>query len=235
MAELSKRLAAVADMVTPGARLADVGTDHGYVPIYLVSKDIIPSAVAMDINKGPLERARMHIQEEGLEDRIATRISDGLKNLNNDEADAVIAAGMGGGLVIRILSEGDGEAKGIKEYILQPQSEIRKVREYLCASDYRIVRENIVLEDGKYYPMMKAVRGESEPYSEAELEYGRFLLEQAHPVLRRYLEREIKVNRRIAEDLSMLSGGHDPIRTEERLCQIRHKIEKMLTVLEEYF
>ena len=128
MAELSKRLEAVAGMVTAGMRLADIGTDHGYLPIHLVKRGMIPSAIAMDVNKGPLMRAQEHIRAEGLEDKIITRLSDGLKNLKKNEADIMIAAGMGGGLVIRILSEGDGEIKGIKEYILQPQSEIKKVR-----------------------------------------------------------------------------------------------------------
>ena len=103
--ELSKRLKAVAELVTPGMRLADVGTDHGYIPIYLTEAGVIPSAIAMDINKGPLERAKEHIREHGLEGKIQTRLSDGLKNLQMNEADCMIAAGMGGGLVIRILSE----------------------------------------------------------------------------------------------------------------------------------
>lgn len=235
MTELSKRLSAVAEMVTAGMRLADVGTDHGYVPIYLVSRGLIPSAIAMDIKEGPLERARAHISAEGLEDRIITRLSDGLKSLKNNEVDAMIAAGMGGGLVIRILSEGCGDAKGIVEYILQPQSEIKKVRQYLCGSGYRIVQENIVLEDGKYYPMMKAVRGRSEPYSEAELEYGKLLLMDRHPVLKKFLEREIVINKRIVAELENISGGRNPVRTEERIFQIQHKIEKMTVILEEYF
>ena len=82
--ELSKRLEAVADMVTPGMRLVDVGTDHGYIPIDLVRRGVIPSAIAMDINEGPLQRAKEHIREHGLEDKIQTRLSDGLCNLENE-------------------------------------------------------------------------------------------------------------------------------------------------------
>ena len=106
MAELSKRLQAVADLVTPGMRLADVGTDHAYIPIYLTQNGLVPSAIAMDINKGPLERADTHILEHGLDGKIVTRLSDGLVNLKMEEADTMIAAGMGGGLVIHILNEG---------------------------------------------------------------------------------------------------------------------------------
>lgn len=235
MAELSKRLEAVAGMVTAGMRLADIGTDHGYLPIHLVKRGMIPSAIAMDVNKGPLMRAQEHIRAEGLEDKIITRLSDGLKNLKKNEADIMIAAGMGGVLVIRILSEGDGEIKGIKEYILQPQSEIKKVRAYLSESGYCIVQENMVLEDGKYYPMMKAVRGESAPYSEEELLYGRILLSEAHPVLKQFLEREITINRKIAEELEKISGVDNSVRTQERMRQIQHKIKEMCVILEKYF
>ena len=93
--ELSKRLMAVACLVTPGNRLADVGTDHGYIPIYLIKENRIPHAIAMDVNRGPLLRAQEHIRMEGLEERIETRLSDGMKMLLPTEADTVVIAGMG--------------------------------------------------------------------------------------------------------------------------------------------
>ena len=104
--ELSKRLYAVAGLVTKGASVADIGTDHGYIPIYLIEQGISPKAIALDINKGPLERARMHIVGHGLKDRIETRLSDGLEAVMPGEVDTMIAAGMGGGLIIKILTEG---------------------------------------------------------------------------------------------------------------------------------
>ena len=119
MAELSKRLQAVADLVTPGMRLADVGTDHAYIPIYLTQNGLVPSAIAMDINKGPLERADTHILEHGLDGKIVTRLSDGLVNLKMEEADTMIAAGMGGGLVIHILNEDPAKTRSLKELVLQ--------------------------------------------------------------------------------------------------------------------
>lgn len=234
MLELSKRLQAVADMVGPGMRLADVGTDHGYIPIYLVEKQVVPSAIAMDINEGPLERAKEHIREHGLSDKVATRLSDGLKNLKKEEADTMIAAGMGGGLVIHILSDGKEVAENLKELILQPQSELGKVREYLLAEGYRITEENMVLEDGKYYPMMKAVPGqapEEVPYSEEELEFGRILLQKAHPVLKQYLEREIKINTQIRDGLS----AQDSDRARERMEEIAERIKKIEEILRRYF
>ena len=129
--ELSKRLYAVAGLVTEGASVADIGTDHGYVPIYLVKNKIASKVIAMDINKGPLERARMHIIGHGLKGQIETRLSDGLKNLEPGEVDAFIAAGMGGGLVIKILEDSKEVVEQLKFAVLQPQSEIAKVRKYL--------------------------------------------------------------------------------------------------------
>src|SRR5699024_7353656 len=104
--ELSKRLNAVASLVTDGYRLADIGTDHAYIPIFLVSTGKIPAAVAMDVNRGPLLRAEENIRTYGLEKRIATRISDGFAALEKNEADSAVIAGMGGLLTIRILKEG---------------------------------------------------------------------------------------------------------------------------------
>ena len=88
--ELSRRLMSVASGVTKGNRLADIGTDHGYIPIYPVSEGIIPSAIAMDVNQGPLDRADAHIREHGLEDKIGTRLSNGLEKLDADEADTIV-------------------------------------------------------------------------------------------------------------------------------------------------
>ena len=134
--ELSVRLQAVADMVTEGTKVADVGTDHAYIPIYLVEHDKNPSAIAMDINRGPLKKAEENISSHNLENKIETRLSDGLKQLHLGEADSVVIAGMGGGLVVKIMEEGTLHKKYVKEWILQPQSEISKVRQYLNENGY---------------------------------------------------------------------------------------------------
>lgn len=152
---LSKRMEALARMVTPGNRLCDVGCDHGFLPIYLVQQKLIPSAIAMDIGEGPLMAARTHIAEAGLETVITTRRSDGLAQVSEDETDTILIAGMGGGIVIHILTEGRSVARKVKELILQPQSELEEVRRFLFSENYELLQEDMILEDGKYYPMMK--------------------------------------------------------------------------------
>ena len=188
--ELSKRLHAVAGLVTEGASVADIGTDHGYIPIYLIQEGIASKVIALDVKKGPLERARMHIVGHGLKGQIETRLSDGLREVTPGEVDTMIAAGMGGGLVIHILEDSPETVKEISSFILQPQSEIDKVRRYLNEHGYRIVEERMVEESGKFYPMMRAVHGSGESYEEYEYLYGKRLLEEKDPVLRTYLLRE---------------------------------------------
>lgn len=134
--ELSRRLYAVASLVTEGASVADIGTDHGYIPIYLVQKQIASKVIALDINGGPLERAKMHIIGHNLKGKIETRLSDGLQAVEPGEVDTIIAAGMGGGLIIRILEEGREVVDQLKACVLQPQSEIWKVRKFLAGSGH---------------------------------------------------------------------------------------------------
>jgi tRNA A22 N-methylase len=168
MITLSKRLEAIASLITPGYIVADVGTDHGYIPIYQVQQNRSPSAIAMDLRKGPLQRAADHIQSCGLSDRIKTRLSDGTAALGVGEAEAIVVAGMGGELVLHILTDGEAVCRSAKELILQPQSEIAGVRRYLREHAYRIVAENMIYEDGKYYPMMRVVPvAENEPQQDA--------------------------------------------------------------------
>ena len=230
--ELSKRLYAVAGLVTEGASVADIGTDHGYVPIYLVERGIASKVIAMDVNQGPLNRARMHIVGHGLGDRIETRLSDGLAMIRPGEVDTVIASGMGGPLTIRILQEGKEVADQLNALILQPQSEICRVRRFLTENGYRIEQEDMVLEDGKYYPVMRVVHGTKEPYEEWEYLYGKRLLEARHPVLLEFLKRELHIKESILEQLAGRSGSESARERAEEICREREWIQKALAQYE---
>lgn len=154
---LSGRLKAVCDMVTVGNRVCDVGCDHGFVPIYLIEQGISPGVLAMDVRSGPLNAAKEHVAEHGLRSVIETRLSDGLHNYGIDEADTLICAGMGGRLIMRILSGDCEKTESFRELILQPQSEIERFRGWLRRQGYCITDENMIEEDGKFYPMMRVV------------------------------------------------------------------------------
>jgi tRNA (adenine22-N1)-methyltransferase len=226
MITLSKRLEAIAELITPGNVVADVGTDHGYIPIRLVQQKKCPRAIAMDLREGPLARANEHIRRCGLSERIETRLSDGTKALRAGEADTIVCAGMGGELILHILTEGEAVCRSAKELILQPQSEIARVRRYLREHEYSVTAENMILEDGKYYPMMRvlpqpAFSEEETEYREVYDLYGRLLLQEKHPVLRQYLEREEK-------QLTDILGELDRQSASEKLEIRRAEIEKKL-------
>ncbi|TAH71178.1 MAG: SAM-dependent methyltransferase, partial [Anaerolineaceae bacterium] len=153
--QLSKRLHAVAEMVTPGNRVADIGCDHAYTTIYLLIKGISPFVVAMDINQGPLDRAKENVERFGLADKVSIRKSDGLKKLHVGEVDTIMMAGMGGRLMLQILTSCMKISSSAKELVLQPQSEINLVRKTLKELGYIIIKENMLKEDGKYYVIMK--------------------------------------------------------------------------------
>ena len=229
--ELSKRLQAVADLVSEGLSVADVGTDHGYIPIYLVETGKCKKALAMDVNEGPLLRAKQHIAEHGLSRQIETRRSDGVRSMRQGECDCVVIAGMGGALTIKILEEGKAIFEGLKEFVLQPQSELVKVRQYLCDNGYQVIAEDMVLEDGKFYPMMKVVKGQPLAHDTVELHYGKLLLEQKHPILKEYLDKEVRTKEQILHNLNMEAGLH----IEQRKKEIEMELEGIKYALQSYY
>ncbi len=203
--KLSRRMEALSALVPSGCQLADVGCDHGYLPIFLCQTGRIPKALAMDIRKGPLARAEENIKKAGLTAQIKTRLSDGLKELRSGEANAALLAGMGGHLIVGILSQ-SSLLEEIQALILQPQSDVALVRRWLRENGYFIVEEDMVLEDGKYYPMLRAERRQTPP-SSSETEqlqdaFGPLLLRNKHPVLLDWIEKELAKTDRLLEQLS---------------------------------
>ena len=206
--KLTDRMQGVANLVTPGLVLADIGTDHSYLPIYLVKNEIVPKAIAMDVNKGPLTIAQENIEAEGLSDRITTRLSDGLVKLKDYEAQSVIIAGMGGRLILKILSASKHQWEMVKEFILQPQSELELFRRQMQVWGFVCQEENMIFEDGKYYPMGRYIFSgigniaddffENEEVSFDDLSqekrvyyrYGEALIKAGNNVLRQYLKKE---------------------------------------------
>lgn len=214
---LSRRLLEVASLVTDNHVVADVGTDHGYVPIFLIQEKRIPRAIAMDINPGPIQRAREHIEAAGLAELIDIRLSDGAQKLCVGEADTLILAGMGGQLMIEIMSRGEHILRTMKEYILQPQSEWSEFRHYLCENGYCVKDEKMLCEDGKYYLIIRAVQGREEYADEIQYRYGKRLLNSGDKILKEYLEKERSVLGDIIDNLGRQTqpGSHISARVME--------------------
>lgn len=221
--QLSKRLYAVAQLAAGTKKIADVGTDHGYIPIYLVEEEGAEYAIAMDLKEGPLKRARENIRLHGLEEKIAARLSDGVEALRPGEADTVVIAGMGGALTIHILEKGEEILSGVENLVLQPQSEIHLVRKYLHEKGYEITVEDMVKDEGKYYPMMKAKHGEQKGWKDYEYRWGKYMIEQKNPVLKEFLEREYHTYEKIREELKKQQGEH----IGRRLKEVEEKLGMM--------
>lgn len=157
---LSNRMLALTDLLDTGLSVADIGCDHAFVSIYLVKEKLADKVIAMDIGKGPLEIAKQNIAAAGLVDKIETRLSDGAKELSVGEVQAAIIAGMGGMLMEKILKASSEVFRAMKELVLQPQSDLPHFRKFLDDNGYEIIDENMIYEDGKYYPMMKVIPAE---------------------------------------------------------------------------
>ena len=218
--QLSRRLQALADMVSKNHILADVGCDHGYIPIFLLQNHRIPKAIAMDIGEGPLKRAQENIIANGLEGYIETRLSDGLERLVPGEAQTILISGMGGPLMEGILSRGQHVLEEGTELILQPQSDIPHFRMFLNEMEYKIIQEDLIFEDGKFYPMMKAVRGK-EHYTPLEYRYGPRLLESKSLTLEKYLKREQRTLEEICDNLQNQPGT----KAKERCKELERELE----------
>ncbi|MCI9362408.1 MAG: SAM-dependent methyltransferase [Hungatella sp.] len=227
---LSKRLETVISFVETGSKVADVGTDHGYVPIALAKRGTVAQGLAMDVRTGPLERAKEHIRQHGLEDVIQVRLSDGVKELKEGEADTVIVAGMGGELVIHILEDGKRLWDEVKHWILSPQSDIDKVRKFLGENGFRIAQEEMIEEDGKYYTVMDVTPGRMERMEPWEVLYGPCLVRKGHPVLKEFLMKE---RGNLTGILRGLKGqeGESAKRREGELRQKAAWVEKALEVM----
>ena len=169
---LSERLMKITECIKGCGTIADIGTDHGYIPIYCVLNGLCESAIACDVNVGPLNAAKENIAKEGLSDKIGTRLSDGLDALKKGEADAIVIAGMGGFLIRDILERGADKIEKNTLLILQPMVAMAELRQYLYKNGYDIFDEKLAREDTKFYNIICARKGKSD-YSEKDIFVGR--------------------------------------------------------------
>ncbi len=223
----------MASFVPEGSRVADIGTDHGYVPIYLAETGKIKSALAMDVRKGPLARADEHIEEYRRDAgdaaiSIETRLSNGLEKLHAGEADTVIIAGMGGELEISILENGKqfmGQYPTLD--LFSPQSDLEKFRRYLKKNGFFIEDEAMILDEGKFYTVLKAgvgTEGEDTVSCETVPEYrfGAVLIRRRDAVLKQYL---LKEEKRVEGILKGFAGkrGRADCRTDSSLQDFKRR------------
>lgn len=225
--ELSKRLTAVARHVPVGAAVADIGTDHAYLPVYLVRQGISARVVAGDINRKPFEGALITVRDSGLEKYIDLRMGDGLQILKPGEVSVLVVAGMGGKTVCAIFEQGLSVLQQVQRLIIQPMRDIPMVRRWLADNGWRLVDEDMVAEDGHYYVIMVAEPGMEKVTDCFALEVGPRLLEKKDTVLQEFLKRRIiEINTILAEINRARSVGAN--NRAEALKQEAHKIKEVL-------
>lgn len=191
--ELSYRLNKIAQKVIQNGIIADIGTDHAYIPIFLYKNNKIKSGIACDISKGSLQKAKDNICKYNLQDNIQTRLGNGLEKISlQDNVDTIIIAGMGGMLMIDILEKGKVITENAKELILQPQKDIDKVRQYLHNNNFKIIDDEMLKDDGKYYTIIKAIKGkENTLYKKEEYIFGKFEIDNKCEILKEYIEDQL--------------------------------------------
>ncbi len=220
---MTPRLSAIAESVPEGAKLCDVGTDHGYIPIYLCQMKRIAKALAMDLRPGPLSRADENIERYGFADRISTRLSDGLRELRAGEADTAVIAGMGGLLIAEILK---AQPYQLDCYILQPMTAVAELRAFLVENGYRICDERLAREEEKIYTVMTVRPGEKEVYSPAEYLVGKRLMENRDPLVLALIEGLLAKYREARSGL-LLSEKVEAKEKAEQFFRIISDLEEM--------
>ena len=227
---LSKRLHTVTNFVPKGSVLADIGSDHAYLPCYAIHKGIVNKAIAGEVADGPFTSAYNQVKQEGFEDQISVRKGDGLDVLAPGEATCITIAGMGGTLISSILERGKDKLEGTQRLVLQPNIQAINIRKWLLENDWELIDEEILEEDGKIYEILVAEKGNSEaPYTEkkeSELLLGPFLMKQCSDVFRKKWTAEMKHWRTIIEQLEQ-SGKTDSSQEKQK------QLEKNIAYVEE--
>jgi tRNA (adenine22-N1)-methyltransferase len=231
--KLSKRLETVVSFIPKGSRIADIGSDHAYLPCYAVDRGIAVSGIAGEVAEGPFQSAVKQVKYSQLEEVIAVRKGDGLEVLSPNETDCITIAGMGGPLIASILEKGKEKLEGVSRLILQPNVGAISIRKWLLENGWELKAERILEEDQKIYEILSADKGNPEaPYKnmESELLLGPFLLKENSSVFKRKWEQELKQWKNIIEKMK---SAEDTRELREKKLQIQKKINIVEEVLDE--
>ncbi|WP_203648348.1 tRNA (adenine(22)-N(1))-methyltransferase [Secundilactobacillus yichangensis] len=225
---LSNRLQTVADFVRPGARLADIGSDHAYLPVHLAKQGVISAAIAGEVVKGPYHNALTEIENEQLTAVITARLADGLAAIHpDDNIDTVTIAGMGGTLITNILESGKSHLAHHERLILQPNVGEDNVRRWLQDNSYEIVAERILAEDGHIYEIIVGDPTDTPvTYTAAELKFGPYLLREKSPVLQqKWRQEQVRLDQVIA---TMKQAKNAPQQKIAAFKQERDQIQEVV-------
>ncbi|MCQ6278130.1 tRNA (adenine(22)-N(1))-methyltransferase TrmK [Bacillus sp. EB600] len=228
--KLSARLETVAHFVPLGSKLADIGSDHAYLPCYLAKKGVITFAVAGEVVSGPFESARRHVEAENLTEMISVRMGDGLDILEPRDVDCITIAGMGGALITSILERGKEKLGTINRLILQPNISAVTIRKWLLVNNWELIAEEIVEEEGKIYEILVAEQGNPlKPYGpelDTELLVGPFLLKKKGNAFVKKWRIEVENWHKILAQLEKASASEETIQKRQELLQMINWVEE---------
>lgn len=207
MKKISRRLKAIISKVIEGTTVVDIGTDHAYLPIYLVTQKICPRVIGIELNPGPLNSAKRQVESAGLTPQIIIREGNGLKAIQPGEVHTVVIAGIGGSTICEILESGHDVLATSERLILQPMGAVVQVRRWLLEHSWQIIDEDLIKEDGFFYIILTAEPNENKgykinEYSSLELMVGPGLIQKKHPLLLEYLKYLIKREEKIFSQLN---------------------------------
>ncbi|MGT2716330.1 tRNA (adenine(22)-N(1))-methyltransferase [Streptococcus respiraculi] len=222
--KISKRLEMVAQFVPQDARLVDVGSDHAYLPLFLVEKGVISYAIAGEVVQGPYQSALQNVADSRYKDCIEVRLANGLAAFDEaDQMTAITIAGMGGRLIADILEAGKDKLGQIERLILQPNNREDDVRTWLEAHDFQLIAESILEEHGKFYEILVAEQGK-QSLTALEKRFGPHLLKELSPVFQQKWNREVD---KIQHALAQIPAEHavERARIEEKIQHIKEVLD----------
>lgn len=229
---IGARLETVGSLILPNSILADIGTDHAYLPVYLLQEGKITSAIAGDIAQGPCKAAENTVAMYNMKTKVQVRLGSGLSVLSPNEVNCISIAGMGGSSMVEILSADLEIAKSAERLILQPQTGAAGLRKWLLANDWEIVEEELVWENKRLYEIIAAERVHSlqKNYSQAELEIGPILLAKQHPLLKDQFAKQLDTYNK---QLCFMEKSVTAVQTEKYL-QLKKMVEELETLEHAY-
>ncbi|MBB6446000.1 tRNA (adenine(22)-N(1))-methyltransferase [Bacillus benzoevorans] len=230
--KLSLRLEIVAKYIPSGARLADIGSDHAYLPCHVVQKGVVPFAIAGEVAEGPFQSATGQVEAKALAEKISVRKGDGLEVIEPGEVDCITIAGMGGALIASILEAGKGKLESVKRLILQPNISAFSIRTWLLENKWGLTGEEIVEEDGKIYEILVAEQTDTHAAYGDELEkgllFGPFLLKEKNPVFQKKWHGEKENWLKIVRNLEHASATDENNRKKQELLRKVQLAEEVL-------
>lgn len=227
--KLSERLMTIISLIPQNSIVADIGTNHGYIPAYLIENKISKKVIGTDISKGSLEKIIEYVRGLGYEEKIDSRLGDGLEVVKPYEIDTVIIAGMGGLLIRDILEKDKDVRESIVNFILQPMVAAKELREYLIENNFEIIREELAKEGNKYYEIIYAKQGKTFIEKEIYYEISPLLIREKHPLLKEFVQYKLRGAEKIIKEIENI----DTDKTKERYLQLLDEINDYKEVLKE--